>query len=157
MTMETTRIDRRAVLRATGLGLIAGSTLLFLPRRAGATPQAAQKLLGTLSGGKTPKSGKVKITMPQIAENGKAVPVTVSVESPMTGKDHVKAIHIVAEANPDPDVVSFQLTPMSGKAEISTRMRLAKTQKVIALAEMSDGSLYTASTEVKVTIGGCGG
>jgi sulfur-oxidizing protein SoxY len=155
--MENLEVDRRTVLRATGLGLLAGSGLLFLSQSASATPETAQKLLADLTGGKAPQSGKVKITMPQIAENGNAVPVTVSVESPMTGADYVKAIHIVAEANPDPGVASFQLSPMSGKAEVSTRIRLAKTQQIVALAEMSDGSIYSAKTEVKVTIGGCGG
>ena len=95
--------------------------------------------------------------MPQIAENGNSVPVTVSVDSPMTADNYVKAVHIVAEANPDPAVASFQFTPMSGKAEVSTRMRLARTQQIVAVAEMSDGSIYSAKTEVKVTIGGCGG
>lgn len=155
--MENNKLDRRTVLRATGFGLIAGSGLLALPRFAGATPEGAQKLMGELAGGKIPLPGKVKINMPQIAENGNSVPVTVSVESPMTDGDYVKAIHIVAEANPDPGVASFQLSPLSGKAEVSTRIRLARTQQIVALAQMSDGSVYTARTEVKVTIGGCGG
>ena len=93
----------------------------------------------------------------KIAENGNAVPVTVTVDSPMTDKDYVEAIHVVADGNPNPGVASFTLTPLAGKAEVQLRVRMASTQKVIALAEMSDGSLWTLAREVKVTIGGCGG
>jgi sulfur-oxidizing protein SoxY len=124
---------------------------------ASASPEGVQKLMAELTGGKTPAEGKVKVDMPQIAENGNAVPVTVTVESPMTDKDYVKAVHIIAEANPDPGVATFNFTPASGKAQVSTRMRLARTQNIVAVAEMSDGTLYTGKTEVKVTIGGCGG
>jgi sulfur-oxidizing protein SoxY len=155
--MHRCKVDRRAVLRTAGFGLMAGSGLLALPLGAQATPEAAQKLIGELVKGKAAQPGKVKIDMPQIAENGAAVPVTVSVESPMTSTNYVKAVHIVAEANPDPGVASFHFTPMSGKAEVSTRMRLARTQQIVAVAEMSDGSVHSARTEVKVTIGGCGG
>jgi sulfur-oxidizing protein SoxY len=155
--MHRYNINRRAILRGAGLGLMAGSGLLALPLSAQATPEAAQKLIGELAHGQTPQSGKVKIDMPQIAENGAAVPVMVSVESPMTSASYVKAVHIVAEANPDAGVATFLFTPMSGKAEVSTRMRLARTQQITAIAEMSDGSIHSAKTEVKVTIGGCGG
>jgi len=99
----------------------------------------------------------ISLELPQIAENGNTVPLGVSVKSPMTQEDHVTAVHIFAEANPRPDVVSFHFTPKSGVAQASTRMRLAKTQNVIAIAEMSDGTAYIAKAEVKVTIGGCGG
>jgi sulfur-oxidizing protein SoxY len=155
--MHRCKVDRRTLLRGAGFSLMAGSGLLALPLSAEATPEAAQKLIGELAHGQTLQAGKVKITMPQIAENGASVPVTVSVESPMTSADHVKAVHIVAEANPDAGVATFVLTPMSGKAEVSTRMRLARTQQITAIAEMSDGSIHSARTEVKVTIGGCGG
>jgi sulfur-oxidizing protein SoxY len=155
--MQRCKVDRRTILRGAGFSLMAGSGLLALPASAKATPEAAQKLIGELVHGQTPQPGKVKIDMPQIAENGAAVPVTVSVESPMTSANYVKAVHIVAEGNPDAGVASFQFTPMSGKAEASTRMRLARTQQITAIAEMSDGSIHSAKTEVKVTIGGCGG
>ena len=101
--------------------------------------------------------GKVTLKLPEIAENGRTVPLSVSVDSPMSDKDYVKAIHIVAEGNPNPEVVSFNLTPAVGKAEISTRMRLGKTQNVVAAAVMNDGSVYKVSRFIKVTIGGCGG
>ena len=155
--MHDLEMDRRALLRTAGLGVLAAGGLLMFAGSASASPEGVQKLMAELTGGKTPAEGKVKIDMPQIAENGNAVPVTVTVESPMTDKDYVKAVHILAEANPDPGVASFNFTPASGKAQVSTRMRLARTQNIVAVAEMSDGTLYTGKTEVKVTIGGCGG
>lgn len=108
-------------------------------------------------GGKTPKSGRIKLELPEIAENGSTVPLTVHVESPMTSGDYVKQVHFFAELNPNPDVATFQFTPRSGKASASTRIRLAKTQNIVAVAEMSDGSVYMNKSQVKVTIGGCGG
>jgi sulfur-oxidizing protein SoxY len=85
------------------------------------------------------------------------VPVTLSVDAEMSEKNYVKALHLAADGNPAPGVVSFAFTPMSGKAEVQLRVRLAQSEKLVAVAEMSDGTLYTASHEVKVTIGGCGG
>jgi sulfur-oxidizing protein SoxY len=102
-------------------------------------------------------SGLINLDLPQIAENGNTVPLSVAVDSPMTEEDHVKAIHIFAAENPRPEVVSLHFTPRSGEARASTRMRLAKTQNVIAIAELSDGRALRVATEVKVTIGGCGG
>jgi len=99
----------------------------------------------------------IHLELPQIAENGNTVPIKVSVDSPMTAQDYVKAVHIFAEKNPVAEVVTFHFTPASGKASASTRMRLAKTQNVVALVQMSNGSAYTAKKQVKVTIGGCGG
>ena len=114
-------------------------------------------LVFSLTKGKVVKPGRVKLQLPPVAENGHSVAMTVSVESPMTDKDHVKAVHIVADGNPNPGVASFQFTPASGKCEVQFRARMAQTQKLIAVAEMSDGSLWSATREVKVTIGGCGG
>jgi sulfur-oxidizing protein SoxY len=104
-----------------------------------------------------PREGKVSIKAPELAENGNNVPVTVGVASPMTEADHVKAIHIVAEGNPSPGVASFFFTPANGKAEVQLRVRLAQTQRIVVIAQMSDGSLGRADREVKVTLGGCGG
>jgi sulfur-oxidizing protein SoxY len=105
----------------------------------------------------TPKEGKVTLKAPEIAENGNAVPLTVSVESEMNEKSYVKALYVAADGNPNPGVAIYEFTPMSGKAEVQMRIRLAQSQKLVAVAEMNDGTLYTASREVKVTIGGCGG
>ncbi|MBB1092288.1 thiosulfate oxidation carrier protein SoxY, partial [Rhodopseudomonas palustris] len=85
------------------------------------------------------------------------VPINVEVESPMTGADYVKAVHVFADGNPLPGIVSYKFTPACGKAAASTRMRLAQTQNIICIAEMSNGSLYSSKASVKVTIGGCGG
>jgi sulfur-oxidizing protein SoxY len=119
------------------------------------TDQAKEWLAGHAKG--TPKDGKVTLKAPEIAENGNAVPLTVSVDSEMSEKSYVKAIYIAADGNPNPGLAVFEFTPQSGKAEVSLRVRLQQTEKIIAVAEMNDGTLYTASREVKVTIGGCGG
>ena len=139
--------------RRTALGAIAGA---IVARNALATPEQTRDWLSAAAKG-TPKEGKVTLKAPEIAENGNAVPVTVSVESEMTDKSFVKAIYIAADGNPNPGVAVFELTPLAGKAEVALRVRLQQTEKIVAVAEMNDGSLYMASREVKVTIGGCGG
>ena len=108
-------------------------------------------------GGAAPQAGRITLTAPEIAENGNTVPISVSVESPMTADDHVASVIILAEGNPNPDVATMHFTAMSGEASATTRMRLAKTQNVIAVAKMSNGDVYMDKKEVKVTIGGCGG
>lgn len=135
--------------------LAAGALAATMPRAA--LSAEIDALVMKLSGGVAPKEGKVTLRLPQIAENGNTVPFTVAVDSPMTADDYVRTIHILAEANPIPTVASFHLTPRTGKAEVSMRMRLARTQDIRALAVMSDGSVHMARQEVKVTIGGCGG
>ena len=107
--------------------------------------------------GRTAKEGGVKLDVPAIAENGLVVPLNVEVESPMTADNYVKSVHLFADGNPNPLVATFHFTPLSGKAAASTRIRLAQTQDIIAIAELSNGELRTAKSEVKVTIGGCGG
>lgn len=150
------RLARRELLLGTAGGVLALASM-GAARPARADAAGVSKALAALVGDKTPQEGRVTLTMPEIAENGNTVPLEVVVESPMTEADHVKAVHVFAEGNPQPDVVSFHFTPASGKAAASTRMRLASTQNVVAVAEMSDGSLYSTKREVKVTIGGCGG
>ncbi|WP_027556971.1 thiosulfate oxidation carrier protein SoxY [Bradyrhizobium sp. Cp5.3] len=146
--------SRRETLRIAGL---AGLALIVTSNGAQATPDEVSAAIAKLYGEKKPESGKIKLDVPEIAENGLVVPVNVEVESPMTDADYVKAVHIFAEGNPLPNVVSYKFTPACGKAAASARMRLAQTQNIICLAEMSNGSLYKASASVKVTIGGCGG
>ena len=155
-TLKSPEIARRDVLlAAAGLFLLGPGLGGIRPAAADAAAVAAA--LKNLVGDKPMTEGKVTLTMPEIAENGNTVPLEVDVESPMTEADHVKAVHVLAEGNPQADVVSFFFTPASGRAAAATRMRLASTQNVIAVAEMSDGSLYSTKREVKVTIGGCGG
>jgi sulfur-oxidizing protein SoxY len=114
---------------------------------------AVKKIVGDAK----PVDGKVVLDMPEIAENGNTVPFSVVVDSPMTDKEYVKALHIVSTGNPQPGVATFRFTPQSGRAAVASRMRLARTQDVIALAELSDGKFVQAKRSVKVTIGGCGG
>lgn len=130
-------------------GLRAGSAL--------ADAAATEKQMMDFAGGKAPKVGKVTLTAPEIAENGNTVPISVSVDAPVAGNSYVTQILILAEGNPNPGVATFNFSAMSGVASASTRMRLAKTQKVIAVAKMSDGSALMDAKLVKVTIGGCGG
>lgn len=153
MRKVKTGVSRRSVLAGIGAGAAAG---LVAPKLALADKAATDEAISKLIGGAKPQEGKVKISLPQIAENGNTVPFTVSVDSPMTEASHVKAIHVMAEGNPSPQVASFYFTP-TGKATVSMRLRLGKTQDVRAVALMSDGTAYEAKQEVKVTIGGCGG
>jgi sulfur-oxidizing protein SoxY len=115
------------------------------------------EVINKFTGGKTPAEGRVKLDMPEIAENGNTVPMTVSVESPMTAQSHVTDVLVVADGNPRSGVVTFHFSPASGVAEANTRIRLVSSQNIIAVAKMNDGSFHMAKKEVKVTIGGCGG
>lgn len=156
--LNMAEMDRRALLKAAGMGVLA-ATGAGIASSANATPDEAAAYLSKMTGGAsgTANSDRVSIKLPEIAENGATVPVTVSVNSPMTSGDYVKNIHVVAEGNPNPEVISFNLTPATGKAEVATRMRLGKTQNVVVAAVMNDGSVHTNLKSVKVTIGGCGG
>ena len=147
--------DRRAFV--TGLSAMAAWTGCVRPTQAQGPPRDIQAVVKTLVGDTTPVEGRISLDLPEIAENGNTVPYTVRVESPMTSSDYVKAVHLLAPANPLPQISSFFFTPHSGKATVSSRMRLAQTQEVLVFAEMSDGTLYTARRSVKVTVGGCGG
>ena len=151
-------MTRRRVLSGAAMGTIAIAGASVWSRTAQATRAEAMAAIKERVGGSEPKaSSKIELDVPEIAENGSTVPMGVRVDSPMTDDDHVKAVHVMATKNPDPEIISFKFTPMSGRASASTRMRLAETQNVIAVAEMSDGSTIMTQKEVKVTIGGCGG
>jgi Predicted secreted protein len=148
--------------RRQALGLSAGAAVFaaagFRAAPAVADVAATEVAIKEFTGGIIPaEAGKLTLKTPEIAENGNTVPVSVSVESAMSGDDMVESIAILAEGNPNPGVVVFSFTPMSGAAAATTRMRLAKTQNVIAIAKMADGTFYMDKKEVKVTIGGCGG
>ncbi|HRY05831.1 MAG TPA: thiosulfate oxidation carrier protein SoxY [Hyphomicrobiaceae bacterium] len=120
-------------------------------------PPTFDEVYKKILGDKKPEEGKVNIELPEIAENGNTVPYSVMVESPMTDADFVKAIHVLAPGNPGPTIATFHFTPLSGTAKVSSRMRLAKTQDIVAVAELSNGSMLVGKRTVKVTIGGCGG
>ena len=100
-------------------------------------------------------TGRVKLDVPPLSENGNTVPLAVSVESPMTEADHVRAIHVFTEKNPQPDVVSFRLGPRAGRASVATRIRLTDTQTVVAICELGDGSFWSDSAAVVVTLAAC--
>ncbi len=150
------KMNRRQAL-VLSAGALVSVAIGLRPGLALADAEATQKLIMEFTGGAEPAAGKITLTAPEIAENGNTVPITVSVESAMTEGDMVDSVIIVAEGNPNPDVATFHFTSLSGSATASTRMRLAKTQNVIAVAKMADGSVFIDKREVKVTIGGCGG
>ncbi|MFC5507700.1 thiosulfate oxidation carrier protein SoxY [Bosea massiliensis] len=147
-------LTRRSTLTA---GALAGFASLLGARLAFADEKMVMAEIKKLYGDKTMAEGKIKLDIPEIAENGLVVPVNVEVDSPMTEADYVKAVHIYADGNPQPGIVSYSFTPACGKASAATRMRLAQTQNIVCVAEMSNGSLHMAKANVKVTIGGCGG
>ena len=147
--------DRRKLL-GTGAALAVAS-FFGSTSRVFATLEDVEKAISEFGGGAAVETGKITLTAPEIAENGNSVPISVVVDSAMTENDYVESVMILAEGNPSPDVATFHFTPASGKALGTTRMRLAQTQNVVAIAKMSDGTLYKDIREVKVTIGGCGG
>ncbi|MDE0992420.1 MAG: thiosulfate oxidation carrier protein SoxY [Rhodospirillales bacterium] len=151
------QVSRRDILNYTSAGILAAAGISLFGSIVKADKKMTVHAVSKLAGGKEIMSGKITLELPQIAENGNTVPLSVEVDSPMTDADYVKSVHIFAEGNPEPSVASFHFTPASGVAKASVRMRLAKTQNVVAVAEMSNGSIFQATTEVKVTIGGCGG
>lgn len=151
------KLSRRGALAlgasaVTALAL-SGAISTEVVAKANLVDEAVQKF----TGGAEVQSGKISLETPEIAENGNTVPIAFSVESPMTADNHVKSVLILADGNPSPGVATFNFTAMSGTAAASTRVRLAKTQNIVAIAKMSDGSLYMDKKEIKVTIGGCGG
>lgn len=114
-------------------------------------PEVVRKL----TDGAAIHAGKVKLNVPPLVENGHLVPLSVSVESPMTDADHVKAIHVFTERNPLPEMISFHFGPRAGRAFVSTRVRLADSQHVTAIAEMSDGSFWSDTAHLIVTLAAC--
>jgi sulfur-oxidizing protein SoxY len=155
ITVQSSRLNRRefALGAAAGIAVAASPLAVVGQDSSQGWEQAVKKVLGDAK----PIEGKVLIDMPEIAENGNTVPFTISVDGPMSGAEHVKVIHIIATANPQPGVAVFRFSPLSGKATVASRMRLARTQDVIGIAELSDGRFLMSKRNVKVTIGGCGG
>ncbi|MCU0906705.1 MAG: thiosulfate oxidation carrier protein SoxY [Rhodobacteraceae bacterium] len=119
------------------------------------TPADVAQALDAILAGRTPVDGGITLDVPRVAENGAQVPVTITVDSPMTADDHVTAIHIVATANPSPGVATFRLTPQLAQASVTTRIRLAEEQEFRVLADLSDGRVLAAAARVAVTVGGC--
>jgi sulfur-oxidizing protein SoxY len=150
---ETTR---REVL--VGASYVAGGLALpalITVSRAEATPATMTAAIRRVTGEAKVMTGKIKLEMPPLVENGNTVQFTVSVDSPMTASDHVKAIHVFTEKNPQPNVISVHFGPRAGRAAITTRCRLADSEKVIAVAELNDGSFWSDHIDVIVTIAAC--
>lgn len=150
------RPTRRIVLR--GLGVLAGGAALgaaAAPQAARATPEEKEAAIKQVTGGAKVQNGRVHLDIPPLAENGNTVAMTVKVDSPMTASDYVKAIHVFNEKNPEPNVIGFHLGPRAGKADISTRIRLADSQTVTAIAQMSDGTFWSDSADIIVTLAAC--
>ncbi|HEX9525630.1 MAG TPA: SoxY-related AACIE arm protein [Reyranella sp.] len=141
----------------TRRAFLAGAAIVsVLPlASARATPEAMAAAIKEVVGGATIREGRVKLDLPPLVENGNVVPLTVSVESPMTPADHVKAVHVFNEKNPQPHVFSARLGPYNGKAVIATRIKLADSQKIVAIAETSSGAFWSASADVIVTLAAC--
>lgn len=137
------------------LGAGAAAGLAILPRGASATTEMRDQVLKELTKGAPIKDERVSLTIPGIAENGLSVYTTVAVESPMTEADYVRAIHILSEKNPIAHLMTFHLTPRSGVAKVSTNIRLAESQQVTALAEMSDGTFWRDRKDVVIALGAC--
>jgi len=153
------QLSRRAALALSAKFGAASAALAIVgwSERASAAAKEAAEEIAKFTGGKPAENGKIAIELPEIAENGNTVPLAVSVDAPMTADNYVSDVMVVAEGNPNPGVATFQFSPMSGKAQASTRIRLATTQNIVVVAKTSGGQFFTAQKLVKVTIGGCGG
>jgi sulfur-oxidizing protein SoxY len=144
-------VQRRAFLAGT----VVSPVVSLVPFAAQATPDALAAAIKEVTGDAPLHEGKVTLDVPPLVENGNTVPLIVSVDSPMTAGDHVKAIHVFNEKNPQPHVFNAWLSPANGRAFVATRIKLADAQKVVAVAETSKGEFWTAHAEVIVTIAAC--
>lgn len=146
------RLTRRQALTmaaATASALVAGRSV------ASAQSNSADAVISNFTGGRPIKKDKVKLILPETVDHGGTVALSVSVESPMTASDYVSRVLVVAPGNPRPQLAIFHFSPLSGVADASTRVRLAKTQDVIGIAELSDGSFYSAAQRIEVAVSGC--
>jgi sulfur-oxidizing protein SoxY len=159
---------RRDLLIATGTCVLAGATTNLVvkgplraqekaPEPAVLPKEAWETAIKSVTGGAKVVEGRIAMEVPEIAENGNVVPFNVLVDSQMSLSENVRSLRMYSTGNPHPLIATFRFSPDSGKAAVSSRMRLAKSQDVIALAELNDGTFLTSRKTVKVTIGGCGG
>jgi sulfur-oxidizing protein SoxY len=142
---------RQFLIGSAGIGMT--SALPVAP--ASASPAMLEEAIRGVVGDADLQNGKVTLDVPPLVENGNAVPLTIRVDSPMSETDHVRAIHVFNEKNPQPHVISLTLGPRAGKAQIATRIKLADAQRVVGIAEMSDGSFWSGEANVIVTIAAC--
>ncbi|HEY2246751.1 MAG TPA: SoxY-related AACIE arm protein [Bradyrhizobium sp.] len=146
--------------RRTFLGLASGAAIVGAApvvtiRPLNATPAMLSSAIRNVVGEAPVRAGKVTLDIPPLVENGNTVPMTVRVASPMTDTDYVKSIHVFNEKNPQPNVANFYIGPMAGRAQVSTRIRLADTQKVVAIARLSDDTFWSTSADIIVTLAAC--
>ena len=135
---------------------LAGAAATFaLPGAALAQVDPLDPLVRALTNGAPVRKGKVTLVLPQLADNGNSVPIRIAVDSPMTAADHVKSIHLYSERNPVPNMANFYLGPRAGRAEINSRVRLAGSQRVTAVAKLSDGSFWYDAAPIVVTLSAC--
>jgi sulfur-oxidizing protein SoxY len=149
------RSTRRQFLGLAGGAAVLGVVPVVTLRPAEATPAMLAAAIRNVVGTATVRTGKVKLDVPPLVENGNTVPITVSVASPMTSEDYVKSIHVFNEKNPQPNIGNFYLGPRAGRAQVSTRIRLADSQKIVAIAHLADGSFWSVSVDVVVTLAAC--
>lgn len=149
--MTINALRRRFVTR-----LLALCALPFAPARAADAPaESVEAMVLKVTGGASVKAGRVKLDIPLLADNGNSVSLKVSVESPMTAANYVKSIHLYAARNPRPNIANYYLGPRAGRAQVSTRIRLGGTQRVLAVAALSDGSFWSGTADVVVTLSAC--
>src|SRR5712672_3352908 len=146
---------RRHFLSLAGSAAVLGAVPIVTLRPAEATPAMLASAIRNVVGEAPIRTGKVKLDVPPLVENGNTVPMTVSVASPMTAQDYVKSIHVFNEKNPQPNIGNFHLGPRAGRAQVSTRIRLADSQKVVAIARLSDDTFWSATVAVVVTLAAC--
>ncbi|ABI56618.1 thiosulfate oxidation carrier complex protein SoxZ [Alkalilimnicola ehrlichii MLHE-1] len=149
-------LSRRRLLRHGATGLLAGASLWVIPaavwaRQSWERLEAARAVVGE----RTPRTDGIALELPAVSEDGSSVRLHVSVDSAMSGEDRVEAIHLYALRNPSPPIATFRFSPRAGKAAVTTRIRLNESQTVLALAEMSDGSVRMAEQQARVTVSGC--
>jgi len=154
--LETGGVDRRTLMFGFGGGVAVTAAMTLMPGLANASEADVQAIIDQMADA-APTEGGVELDLPEIAENGNTVPMTVTVDAPMTADAYVQSVMVMADGNPQPEVARFHFTPDCGTASASTRMRLVGTQNIVAVAQMNDGSTLVGRKLVKVTIGGCGG
>jgi sulfur-oxidizing protein SoxY len=153
--MFRNHISRRHLLQFASSAAVCSALPVVTKRPMSATPAMLASAIRDLVGEATVKVGKVKLEIPPLVENGNTVPMTVTIDSPMTSDDYVKSIHVFNEKNPQPNIGNFHLGPRAGRAKVATRIRLADSQKVTAVAQLSDGSFWSGSVDVIVTLAAC--
>jgi sulfur-oxidizing protein SoxY len=147
--------SRRQLLRLAGSAAVLSAVPMVIVRPVQATPAMLAIAIRNVVGEAPIRTGKVKLDIPPLVENGNTVPITVSVTNPMTADDYVRSIHVFNEKNPQPNIGNFYLGPHAGRAQVSTRIRLADSQKVVAIARLSDDTFWSATVDIVVTLAAC--